>query len=316
GNFHDDGTPHTFDDLLIGAPSKNTATGQQNPDGAVYAFISVFGSTETGEDHLLRPDNDKDKAHFGHSIAIGKIDSDDKFDVVVGEPFNNSGDGSVQIFYGDEINTVLETPDEWLVNEQAGEKFGWSVAVGHMDTNSYADVLVGAPENDEGGTDIGRAYVYQSETDGSGILAQSTPDIDLPGWGAGGMAGYNVTVGDFYGDGQEDAIVGAPYNKTNSNGSVFIYDDPIGGDAVIDDSIDGTQSNEHLGWSVAGGEFANDTAYVLAGGAPDWDDASPSETDAGRVMVMVIPEYLDKILFVPLLLAVPIILKRRKRKSL
>ena len=130
------------------------------------------------------------------------------------------------------------------------------------------------------------------------------------------MAGYNVTVGDFYGDGQEDAIVGAPYNQTNSEGSVFIYDDPIGGDAVIDDSIDGAQSNEHLGWSVAGGEFASDTAFVLAGGAPDWDDGSPSETDAGRVMIMAIPEYLDKIIFVPLLLAVPIVLKRRKRKSL
>lgn len=318
GNFDDDGTPLNFDDLLIGAPFKNLGTGQPggNPDGAVYAFISVFGDTETGEDHLLKPDDTKDKGHFGHSIALGRIDSDDKFDVVIGEPFNNTGDGSVQIFYGDEIDMVSETPNEWLVNEQADEKFGWSVAVGHMDTNSYADILVGAPENDEGGADIGRAYAYQSETDGSGILAESTPDIDLPGWGVGGMAGYNVTVGDFYGDGQEDAIVGAPYNQTNSNGSVFIYDDPIGGDAVIDDSIDGTQSNEHLGWSVAGGEFANDAVYVLASGAPDWDDGSPSETDAGRVMIMVIPEYLDNILFVPLLLAVPIVLKRRKRRSL
>jgi tetratricopeptide (TPR) repeat protein len=317
GNFDDDGTPLNFDDLLIGAPFKNIGTGQptSNPDGGVYAFVSVFASTETGEDHLLRPDDNKDKGHFGHSVAIGKIDSDDKFDVVVGEPFNNS-DGSVQIFYGDEINTVSETPNEWLEPEQAGEKFGWSVAVGDMDTNSYADILVGAPENDEGGTDIGRAYVYQSETDGTGILAQSAPDLDLPGWGAGGMAGYNVTVGDFYGDGQEDAIVGAPYNQTNSEGSVFIYDDPIGGDAVIDDSIDGTQSDEHLGWSVAGGEFSNDIAFVLAGGAPDWDDGSPSETDAGRVMIMVIPENLEMILFAPLLLAIPIGLKRRKRRSL
>jgi hypothetical protein len=316
GNFDYDGTPLNFDDLLIGAPFLNWGGGQPggNPDGAVYAFISVFASTETGEDHILKPTDNKDDGRFGHAIALGKIDSDDKYDVVISEPWNVSG--AVHIFYGDEINVASETPDEWLEYEVAGELYGFSVAVGDMDSDSYADILVGAPLNDEGGTDIGRAYVYQSATNGSGMPAQSAPDIDLPGQEAGSQFGFNVSVGDFYGDGVGDAVVGAPYNGTNDEGAVIIFDDPIGGDAVVDDFIDGTQTNEHFGWDVTVGEFVNDTALLLAGSAPDWDDGSPSETDAGRIMVALIPEF-DNIaisVFIPLIVWTTV-WHRRKRKS-
>jgi len=316
GNFDEDGTPLNFDDLLIGAPFKNWGGGQPkgNPDGAVYAFVSVFAPTETGEDHILKSTDDKDKGRFGHSIASGKIDNDDKYEVVISEPWNNSG--VVHIFYGDEINTASETPNEWLEAEQADELFGFDVAVGDMDSNSYADILVGAPYNDEGGADIGRAYVYQSETDGSGILAQSAPDLDLPGEEAGSLFGFNVSIGDVYGDDQGDAIVGAPYNGTNDEGAIIIFDDPIGGDSVVDDFIDGTQSDEHFGWTLDVGEFVNDSALLVAGGSPDWDDGSPSETDAGRVMISIIPEFDN--------LAIPIFISfllcaaawyRRKRSS-
>ncbi|UCD92604.1 MAG: FG-GAP repeat protein, partial [Methanobacteriota archaeon] len=317
-NFDYDGTSLNFDDLLIGAPFKNIGTGQPggNYDGGVYAFVSVFAGTETGEDHLLRPEDNKDKGQFGFSIGCGKIDSDSKWDVVVGEPWNTTLDGSVQIFYGDEINAVTETPNEWLENEVADERFGFSVAVGDMDTDSYADILVGAPYSDEGGADIGRAYVYQAETDGSGLLAQSAPDLDIAGWAAGSLFGFNVSIGDFYGDGQGDAIIAAPYNdSTNVYGSIFVFDDPIGGDAVVDDAVSGDQASEHFGWDVACGQFSNDVNLVVAGGSPDWDDGSPSETDAGRVMVFMIPENLEMVLIIAILLAIPIAVRGKKRKS-
>jgi hypothetical protein len=318
GNIDYDGTPLNFDDLLIGAPFMNWGGGQQKPDGGVYVFVSVFSSTETGEDYILKPVSDKNSGHFGHAIACGKVDSDAKYDVVVSEPWNDTAvdDGTIHIFYGEEINTVSETPDEWLVVESLSERHGFSVAVGSMDSNSYADILVGAPYNDEGGTDIGRAYVYQSETDGSGILAESAPVLDIPGQSAGGLFGFNVSVGDFYGDGQGDAIVGAPYEGANDAGAVFIFDDPIGGNAVADDTINGIQDDEHLGWSLAGANFSNDIAYLLASGAPHWNDASPSETDAGRVMIALIPEFDNVIaaLFMPFLISA-VIWHRRKRKS-
>jgi hypothetical protein len=318
GNFNYDGTSLNFDDLLIGAPEKNIGTGQDggNWDGVVYAFGSIFASTEIVEDHLLRPVSNKDKGEFGFSIACGYIDDDAKEEVIIGEPMLDTQDGQVNVFYGADIGAVEENPAAYIPVASAGEKLGFSVAVGDMDTDSYADVLVGAPLNDEGGADIGRAYVFQANTDGSGITDGATPDMDLAGPSAGSQFGFNVTIGDFYGDGQGDAIVSAPFNDTSDSGAVFIYDDPIGGNNVVDDIIDGDQTNEYLGWSLDGGKFANDAEFVLAAGAPEWDDASPTETDAGRVMVMMIPEYLEGMLAIPLLLAIPIVLRRKKRKSL
>ena len=83
----------------------------------------------------------------------------------------------------------------------------------------------------------------------------------------------------------------------------------------MDDFIDGAQSNEHFGWDVAVGEFVNDSALLLAGAAPDWDDGSPSETDAGRIMVALIPEFDNMVIsvFIPLIVWTTI-WRRRKRK--
>ncbi|TET91620.1 MAG: hypothetical protein E3J35_01490, partial [Methanomassiliicoccales archaeon] len=209
--------------------------------------------------------------------------------------------------------------DAYLEDESADEKFGLSVAVGSMDSDSYDDILVGAPENSEyGSSKRGRAYVYQANTDGSGITDSAAPDRDLagPDNADGAEFGYSVAIGDFEGDGVGDAIVGARYNASGGTkrGSVMIFDDPISTNNVTDYFIDGTQNDEYLGWSVTARKFSSDLEMIIAAGAKLWDDSG--ETDAGRVMVILIPELLDAVLVVPFLLAIPIALKRRKRKSL
>ncbi|MCK4444209.1 MAG: hypothetical protein KAW09_06680, partial [Thermoplasmata archaeon] len=84
--------------------------------------------------------------------------------------------------------------------------------------------------------------------------------------------------------------------------------------AVADDAIIGEKDDEHLGWSLAGAYFSSDFAYVLASGAPHWDDASPSETDAGRVMVALIPEFDNLVIaiFMPFFFCVAVWLRRKR----
>ncbi|MFQ6059988.1 MAG: hypothetical protein ACE5KV_01665 [Thermoplasmata archaeon] len=323
GNINYDGTPLNFDDVVFGANlSDIPGDGPNNDDGMGYIFISVFASTETSYDAVIYPAEDSNDGEFATSIACGKIDNDDKYDIVVGEPKVNTSNGMVHIFYGDNIGTTGGSyyTDAYLEVESTGEMFGFSVAVGAMDSDSYEDILVGAPKNSEyGGTYRGRAYVYQANTDGSGITDSAAPDRDLagPDEADGAEFGYSVAVGDFEGDGVGDAIVGAPFNTSGgtNRGSVMIFDDPITSNNVTDYFIDGEQNNEYLGWSVVAGEFSNDASLVIAAGAPNWDDSSPSETDAGRVMVILIPEHPNMILIAPILLAISIAALRR-RKSL
>jgi hypothetical protein len=320
GNI-DYGGPLNYDDIVIGANQSDLPSGPTREDGLAYVFTSPFLSTEIQEDASLRTSAISRDGEFATSIACGKIDDDDKWDVVVGEPLVGGGDGAVHIFYGANINVLgqSETPDNYLDYEQMEELFGLSVAVGNMDSDSYADILVGAPGNDEQQTDAGRAYVYQANTDGSGITDAATPDQDLA-WSAdnaGAELGSSVAVGDYEGDGVGDAIVGARYDSAGgtARGSILIYDNPITSDGSADYTFSGTQNAEHMGWSLSVGQFSNDIVLIVATGAADWDDGDQSETDAGRVWVFYIPEPLEMILFLPMLLAIPIAI-RRKRRSL
>ncbi len=312
-----------YDDVVFGANLSDNPGDGKNPDGLAYMFISPFAATEITEDARLYPEEHSNDGEFATSLACGKIDDDDKYDVVVGEPMVNGTDGMVHIFYGKNIGSVGVgySTEAYLEYEYSEEKFGLSVAVGSMDSDSYDDILVGAPANSEYGSDKrGRAYVYQANSDGTGITSSAAPDVELagPNIADGAEFGYSVAVGDVNRDGIGDAIVGARYNASGgtSRGSIMVFENPLTTNNVTDHYVDGTQNGECLGLSVAVGNSSNDLVLIIAGGAALWNDGSPSETDAGRVMVIIIPEYIDKILILPLMVIVPIILRRRKKRSL
>ncbi|MCK4443257.1 MAG: FG-GAP repeat protein, partial [Thermoplasmata archaeon] len=312
--------PNNKDDVAIGANLSDIPGNGNNPDGMAFIFYTPFNDPTITEGAKIAPEEHSNDGEFATSLASGKIDDDDKWDIVAGEPMNNTADdGTVHIYFGANLGSLgnWEFDDAYLDFEYSGEMFGLSVAVGDMDSDSYADILVGAPGNDEQGTDAGRAYVYQANTDGTGITDLASPDQDLT-WSAsnaGAELGYSVAVGDFEGDNVGDAIVGARYDDAGGalRGSILIYDNPIATDGSADYTISGTDNNETLGWSVTAGIFSGDTYLVIASGAPFWNDSSPSENEAGRVMVIIIPETLDIILMVPLLFAIPIAIRRRRK---
>ena len=66
-------------------------------------------------------------------------------------------------------------------------------------------MIVGADNNDAGGSDAGRAYIYFG-----GAIMNNTADVTLTGAAAGDKFGHSVsTAGDVNGDGYSDVIVGA-----------------------------------------------------------------------------------------------------------
>jgi hypothetical protein len=114
-----------------------------------------------------------------------------------------------------------------LLGENSGDEAGaWVASAGDVDSDGFADLLVGAPENDEGWADAGQAYLLL----GSDIATSGSVDLrdaalcilgededDLAGLGMAGGADLDL-------DGYDDFAIGKPnYDSSNWNGGVYIF---------------------------------------------------------------------------------------------
>ncbi len=101
-------------------------------------------------------------------------------------------------------------------SDQASAYFGSSVgSAGDVNGDGYADVIVGAPNYDNGQTDEGRAFVYL----GGAAVSRPRPTWTAEGDQAGAGFGVSVaTAGDVNGDGYADVIVGARLLRQRRDG--------------------------------------------------------------------------------------------------
>ncbi len=158
-----------------------------------------------------------------------------------------------------------------LFGEVPGDSFGWkSNFLGDVNGDGINDFIITARDNDAGGNNAGRAYVY-SGADGVELFRVTG---SIPNGRLGNDANR---AGDVSGDGVRDAIIGAP-----SAGA---------GRAIVASGVDGTpihtfsgeQAGDQFGFRVAG------DADINGDGTPDLlisaigHDAGG--TDSGRAYV-------------------------------
>ena len=275
-----------YDDVLIGEPGRDNDGGSATQDGVVHVYMSPFSSTESSSDYTLLPSTNAN-GRFGRAIAVGEIDSDAYPDVVVGEPLEANG-GRVHFFQGSHFTSGSGnvSPDATLSAQASGEQFGAALSVGTLDGDSYADVLVGAPQKNSG---AGAAYIFLANS-GGGLTTGASPDVTIPNQTSGENFGTSVLVADFDDDGTNGALVGAPVSDTGGTdrGAAYWFDAPTS-DQTVDETINGGQDGEFLGQSLAAGRFGSDTRTIALIGAYLWDDGSPSD-NSGRVLVAAVPE--------------------------
>src|SRR5205814_6312768 len=100
--------------------------------------------------------------------------------------YHSTRTGRSYVFFGGP--SPHTTPDLILTGQAFEDHFGVSVSsAGDVNGDGFSDVIVGASDNDTGGTDAGRAYVYFG-----GASPNATPDLILTGATAGGHFGYAV----------------------------------------------------------------------------------------------------------------------------
>jgi hypothetical protein len=281
GDFDDDG----IDDLAIGAPGESV--GATASAGAVYLMrgtgtgpaywrtvtqASIGAAVESGD-------------QFGASLAVGDFNHDSIDDLAVGSVGETHGAGpaagAVYILRGTGNNTALTAwdtlgqedlaiapnvapggilpPPTRLGTHQAGDRFGSALAVGRIDEDGIDDLVVAADCDDEIASCAGGAYLFRGSAAGMRgwmRLAQST------GGDAGDRYGWSVATGDVDMDGDDDVLVGAPFDDVNGTSNVgrVYWSRPQG--HVIAGITTWTQAGSDFG---ANDEFGSSIAFGSTG---------------------------------------------------
>ena len=212
---------------------------------------------------------------FGISVAsAGDVNNDGFDDLIVGAWLNDAGGtwaGRAYVFSGQNGDTIYV-----FTGEAAFDNLGFSVSgAGDVNNDGFDDLIVGAPHNDAGGSQAGRAYVFSGKT-GDTIYI-------FTGEAGGDRFGQSVaSAGDVNNDGFDDIIVGAHRNDAGggSAGRAYVFSGQTGDTLYV---FTGEAQGDQFGQSVASaGDVNNDGFDDLIVGAA-LNDAGG--TVAGRAYV-------------------------------
>jgi len=217
----------------------------------------------------------------------GDINGDGMDDLLMGASSASMGDeynGKVYIFFGRPdrwgSNTSAAAADITYWGEQAGDGAGFGVANGgDLDGDGFADVIVGAAYNSQGGEHAGKVYVIYGHVDmePGGYSLAEVPHCLVGEW-PGDVAGVSVaSIGDVNGDGLDDMAVDSLGNVEGGKeaGQVYVI---LGNEVRLGDSVDlGDvdasflgRPRDWLGFRLSGkGDVNGDGLDDLSLGAPE-----------------------------------------------
>jgi hypothetical protein len=267
-----------YADVIVGAPSR-TGLGGATYAGQAYVFLGG-ASLDSTPDLLLYGATANDQ--FGGGVGTaGDVNHDGYGDVIVGAMYNDAGGtdaGRAYLYLGGASPNNLV--DLVLTGLAAGDHFGCAVGTaGDVDDDGYADILVGAPSNDVGGTDAGAVHVFLG---GSSLHKEA--DITLTGLVAGESFGFSATTaGDANADGDDDLVVGAYQNDVAAGnaGRAYILDmgPPPAAACRLQLTMPGAAAEDRKGLSVASAGDLNGDGYGdFIVGAPNRDTGVGSAT--------------------------------------
>ncbi len=221
GDVNGDG----YDDLLAGAPYEYTLA---NYAGAAYVVLGPLSGElwAWNADAKLWGEATDDFAGFSVAGA-GDVNGDGRDDVLVGAYRSGAGatyDGTAYLVHGPLSGDIdLANADAKFTAPVAADAVGWSVSAGgDVNGDGYGDLLIAAPQDDEGGSAAGAAYVVLGPA--SGTMSLSGADAKLVGEDANDYAGTWVSpAGDVNSDGFDDLLVGADGDDAGGSNAGAVY---------------------------------------------------------------------------------------------
>jgi hypothetical protein len=211
-------------DVIIGAPG---AANGGIARGLVYAISGADGATPVFS--TPAGGSTTDYAKFGFTVGVaGLINLDNRQDIIVGEPYYNSGMGRAYIigYSGGASSTVIRRIDPQA--SEAFSFFGMSVSgVQDFNGDGTADLVVGQPYlTNSGPINRGRIAVYSGLAASMGL---SVVLLTIDGKEENALLGRAVAgAGDIDANGLGDILFGEPLSQAGglSRGRAYIHRAP------------------------------------------------------------------------------------------
>lgn len=298
GDVNGDG----FVDVIIGAHFGDDEGSEAAGEAyVIFGGSGVVGATDgagrqvvdlttlsASEGFIIQGDAGNDQ--FAYSVAsAGDINGDGFADLIAGARygddaghaageayvvFGGAGNFGVDVFGRQVIDlTHLNASEGFIIQgDSSGDQAAYSVSsAGDVNGDGFADIILGSPKGDDGGSSVGEGYIVFGGSGAFGANVSGRQVLDLSslsasggfiiqGDEAAGQAGRQVAgIGDVNDDGFDDVMLSAPFtdNPTANVGEAYVV---FGGDGIFGSIVSGR--------SVV--DVANLTAtqgFVIRGGA-------------------------------------------------
>ena len=167
----------------------------------------------------------------GRGGALMDMTGDGIDDIAVGAYGAPAGaySGRVYLLTSPVAGTVDLAEAEAVLTGSDEEQAQTVTALPDDGVDTYVDLAIGAPERDDGGDEVGAAYVWYSPISGALDLRDGDATIAV----SNGQVGTTLSGGgDLNGDGISDLVVGAPYEYEDYAfyGAAYVFFGPVTGD--------------------------------------------------------------------------------------
>jgi len=272
GDVNGDG----FSDIVVGARGYSHG---ENDEGAALVFLGsasgITGSSPLDADAVIEAD--QDNARLGESVAsAGDVNGDGFADIIVGAPWYSNAEhqeGAALVFHGSATGITGSNPadaDGFIeanqVDAYLGERVG---SAGDVNSDGFADVIVGAWGYSNGEFQEGAALVFLGSASGITGTSPLNADALIESDQADARMIAVASAGDVNGDGFSDIIIGAHWyaNGEDFEGVALVFHGSAtgitgSGPADADALIEGNQEEAGLGSGVASAGDINGDGYA------------------------------------------------------